>query len=67
MNVMMRDWFLQNWGDILVLGVIALVLGAIVFFYVRARHRGKSTCAHGCAGCAMQGLCHGQGKQKSDN
>ena len=67
MGVLMRDWFLQSWGDILILGVIALVLGAILFFYIRAKKKGKSTCAHGCSGCAMQGLCHGQGEGKPDN
>ena len=67
MGVLMRDWFLQSWGDILILGVIALVFGAILFFYIRAKRKGKSTCAHGCSGCAMQGLCHGQGKGKPDN
>ena len=59
----MREWWMANWGNVLVLGVIALAVGAIVLCSIRARKMGKSGCARGCAGCAMQGVCH-ENKQK---
>ncbi|MBQ3064263.1 MAG: FeoB-associated Cys-rich membrane protein [Clostridia bacterium] len=54
----MRDWLLANWGNILIIGVLALAVGAVVVAHICAKKKGKSTCAHGCTGCAMQGLCH---------
>lgn len=60
----MKEWFLANWGNILVIALLSLAVFGIVFAHFRAKRKGKSTCAHGCAGCAMQGICHGK---KNDN
>ncbi|MBQ8358005.1 MAG: FeoB-associated Cys-rich membrane protein [Clostridia bacterium] len=62
----MLAWLQQNWGNIVILAVIALIVGAIVFNYIRAKKKGKNTggCGCGCGGCSMQGMCHSQKKQK---
>lgn len=59
----MLNWLAANWGNIVILSVLFLVVAAIVIFHVRAKKQGRSTCAGGCSGCAMQGICHEQ-KQK---
>ncbi|MBR2465160.1 MAG: FeoB-associated Cys-rich membrane protein [Clostridia bacterium] len=58
----MLAWLQQNWGNVVILGVIALIVGAILFSYVRKKRQGKSTCLCGCSQCAMQGICHQQKK-----
>ena len=59
----MLAWLAENWGNIVILSVVALILGAVVISLVRAKRKGKSTCACGCGQCAMQGICRSQ-KQK---
>ena len=54
----MQNWLSQNWGNVVILGVLSLVVAAVVVFKIRARRAGKSTCGCGCAHCAMQGVCH---------
>ena len=64
----MLAWLSANWGNIVILGVIALILFAIVLFRIRAKRAGKGTCSCGCGGCAMQDICHAQKeKQNSAN
>lgn len=60
----MSAWLSQNWGNIVILSVIALAVGSVIFFRIRARRRGESGCSCGCGGCAMQGICHGQKEDK---
>lgn len=59
----MLAWLAENWGNIVILGVIALIVGLIVFFHIRAKRQGKSTCSCGCSQCAMQGICHANDKK----
>ena len=54
----MMQWLQQNWGSLLVIAVLALIIGAIVFFHIRAKRKGKGSCGCGCDHCAMSGLCH---------
>lgn len=54
----MLEWLSNNWGNIVVIGVIVLAVAAVVFFHVRAKRAGKSTCSCGCSDCAMKGICH---------
>lgn len=64
----MLVWLQNNWGNIVILSVIALIVGAIIFSYIRAKRKGKSTCSCGCGQCAMQGICHEQReKAKAEN
>ena len=60
----MLAWLSANWGNIVILGVIALVLVAIVISRIRAKRAGKGTCSCGCGGCAMQGVCHAPKEQQ---
>lgn len=55
----MLIWLQQNWGNIVILGAIALIVGLVVFAHVRKRRRGESTCGCGCSQCALRGACHG--------
>ena len=63
----MRDWLLANWGNILIIGALAVTVALILLFRIRAAKQGKSTCAHGCAGCAMQGICHEKKNSQTGN
>ena len=45
--------------------VLAIILAVVALILIRAiknKKDGRSSCSHGCSGCAMQGLCH-----KTDN
>jgi hypothetical protein len=48
-------WLQNNWGTILVSAVLVAVLAVVVFFMIRAKKNGKSSC--GCSGCS--GNCPG--------
>ena len=50
--------------DIIIIAVIALVLGAALFYIIRAKKRGEK-----CIGCPYSKCCGGscQGKDVSDN
>ena len=54
----MLAWLGENWGNIVILGVLALVLILVVRSRVRAKRQGRSSCGCGCSGCAMRDLCH---------
>ena len=60
----MLAWLSQNWGNIVILTVIALLVSAIVLCSIRAKRKGKNTCGGGCSGCAMQGMCHSHNAKK---
>ena len=62
----MLQWIQQNWGSIVILAVLALIVGVIVFFHFRAKKRGKSSCCGGCSQCAMNGLCHSRSDTKQE-
>ena len=63
----MRAWLMENWGNLLIIGVLVSLVAVIVFFELRAKKQGKRGCAHGCAGCAMQGLCHDKKTDEKSN
>ncbi|MBQ9948762.1 MAG: FeoB-associated Cys-rich membrane protein, partial [Oscillospiraceae bacterium] len=46
----MFEWLMTHTGDILVLGVLAAVVGVIIFKMVRDKKAGKSHCGCGCEG-----------------
>ena len=52
------EWLVQNWGTLLVGGVLALVVLAIVLRLIRNKKEGKSSCGCGCEGCALRDRCH---------
>ena len=63
----MRDWLFENWGNILIVGVLSLIVFAVAFARIRAARRGEGTCTHGCAGCGMQGVCNGNRNNEKSN
>ncbi len=56
----MLSWIVANLGTILVGGLVAIVLAAIVAGMRKSKREGKSSCGcgSGCSGCAMGGSCH---------
>lgn len=64
----MLQWLSKNWGNVVVLSVLAVIVGVIVFFRLRAKKKGKSGCGCGCDHCAMSGTCHAArpSEQKDD-
>ena len=54
----MLEWLSANWGTILVILVLAVVVALIVRTLIRDKKAGRSSCGAGCAGCAMKGSCH---------
>ncbi len=47
-----------TYGDIVVLAVLALIVGAVVYGMIRDKKKGKSCGCGSCKGCAMAGSCH---------
>lgn len=60
----MWSWLQDNIGTIVVCALLAVVLGAIAVKMIKDRKQGKSSCGCGCAGCAMQGKCHGTNEKE---
>lgn len=52
-------WFSSHYGDLIVLAVLGLAVGAVVRNMLRKKKQGKSCGCGSCAGCAMAGTCHG--------
>ena len=46
-------------GDIIVLGVLALVVGLVIARMIRDNKKGKSCGCGSCKGCSMAGSCGG--------
>lgn len=59
----MLAWLAENWGNIVIVGLLALIVGLIVYFRIRAKRQGKSACSCGCSECAMKGICHTKDKK----
>lgn len=49
----MREWLAENYGNILVLLILAATVGGII----RTMLRKKGKCCGGCQGCSMAGSC----------
>lgn len=69
----MLEYLAQNFGYILVAGVLLLIVAAIILRMVRNRRAGKggcghgcAGCAHGCAGCAHAAFCHPEARREPD-
>lgn len=54
----MMEWFSANWGTILAVAILALIVGFAIRTVVKDKKTGRSSCGAGCAGCAMRGACH---------
>ena len=60
----MLNWIGANGSTLLVAGILAAVVAAIVIHLVRNKKKGKSSCGCNCAHCAMAGSCHSANQQK---
>lgn len=54
----MFTWIMENMATIIISAVLVLVVAAVIANIVRGKKKGKSSCGCGCAGCAMNGICH---------
>ncbi len=54
----MAGFLSENWGNLLVIALIALVLAAVIRGQWKGRKMGKSGCGCGCDGCPSRGICH---------
>ena len=53
----------MNWGDVVVIAVLSLVIGLVIWGMIRDKKKGKSCGCGSCGGCAMAGSCHHTQKQ----
>ena len=51
------EWLAANWGSIVVIAVLALIVGEVIYGMLREKKKGKSSCACGCGGCAYSASC----------
>lgn len=56
----MAGFLSENWGNLLVIALIALVLAAVIRGQWKGRKMGKSGCGEGCDGCPSRGICHSE-------
>ena len=54
----MASWLQANLGNIIVSVLLIALVAFVIFIMVRDKKKGKNSCAHGCASCAMHGECH---------
>ena len=54
-------WLSENWGTLLVLAVVVLIVAAILVKTLKDKKAGITSCGAGCAHCASHGVCHGRG------
>lgn len=54
----MFTWIMENMATIIISAVLVLAVAAVIANIVRGKKKGKSSCGCGCAGCAMNGICH---------
>lgn len=60
----MLTWLANNIGTIIICAVIIAIVCLIIFFRVKNKKAGKSSCGCGCSNCAMNGACHDKDKAK---
>ncbi len=61
------EWIIANWGSILVIAMIALIVGAVIYSMLREKKKGKSSCSCGCGGCAYSASCPTAQRQNPQN
>ena len=59
----MAAWLAANYGTVLVLLAVILIVGLVIRSMVRDRRAGRTSCGKNCSHCAMAGKCHGTVKQ----
>lgn len=54
----MLNFLLENWGTLLVGGIVIALVAAVVVKLRRDRKKGVSSCGCGCDNCPSSGMCH---------
>ena len=54
----MLTWLTANLANILIVLALAALVAVIIATMIRDKKKGRSSCAAGCAHCAMRGSCH---------
>jgi hypothetical protein len=54
----MLNWIGENGSTLLVAGVLAALVAAIVIHLWRNKKKGRFSCGCSCGGCPMNGSCH---------
>ena len=54
----MLAWLENNWGTLVVLAAVVVIMALIIRSMIMNKKKGKSSCGCGCADCAMNGACH---------
>ncbi len=60
----MTDWLAANYGTILVLLAVILVVALVIRGMVKDRRAGRSSCGKNCSHCAMAGKCRAAAEKK---
>lgn len=58
----MAQFLSENWGNLLVLALVAAAVAGALRRLARARRAGQTGCGCGCDGCPSKGLCHPDSK-----
>lgn len=53
----MLYWFASHYGDLVILLLLGLIVGAVIVSTIRGKKKGKCCGCSGCKGCAMAGAC----------
>ena len=51
-------WLTENWANILICGVLALIVALIIVGMIKKKKKGQSSCGCGCSSCPMSDSCH---------
>ena len=54
----MLQFIVNNLGNIVVSAILLFVVGGVIYYMVKEKKQGKSSCGCNCSGCAMKGARH---------
>ncbi len=60
----MVAWLQNNVATLIISAVIIVIVCAVILGMVKNKKKGRTSCGCGCAGCAMNGACHGNDNDK---
>ena len=60
----MTGWLAANYGTILVLLAVILIVALVIRGMIKDRRAGRTSCGKNCSHCAMAGKCHGTARQE---
>lgn len=54
----MLAWITANLATILVCFVLLVIAALVIWYLIRNKKRGRTSCGCDCGGCALHGSCH---------